>query len=108
MVRRWLEASSTDPVLQESNVAPTDCQVDQRSRDSCSSNDDELRTAALKLLQSSSYAPLRRIQCDVRQAVVILHGDVSSYFLKQMAQTFIQRLHGIQSVTNLVQVRCGE
>jgi hypothetical protein len=36
---------------------------------------------------------------------VIVSGVVSSYHLKQMAQTIIQRLEGVQSVMNLVEVR---
>ena len=34
-----------------------------------------------------------------------VHGIVPSYYLKQMAQTIIQRLEGVQSVMNLVEVR---
>jgi hypothetical protein len=68
-------------------------------------DDDGLRIAALKLLQSSGYTALRRLRCEVTDAVVIVHGVLPSYFLKQMAQTIIQRLEGIQSVMNLVEVR---
>lgn len=77
----------------------------QRSRDLCGQEDDDLRIAAMKRLQSSGYAVLRRLQCEVTEGVVIVHGVVASYFLKQMAQTLIQQLDGIQRVTNLVEVR---
>jgi osmotically-inducible protein OsmY len=77
----------------------------QRSRDLGGREDDGLRSAALKLLQSSGYAALRRLQCQVTEGVVIVHGIVPSYFLKQMAQTVIQQLDGIQRMTNLVEVR---
>ena len=68
-------------------------------------DDDGLRIAALKLLQSSGYTVLRRLRCEVTDAVVIVHGILPSYYLKQMAQTIIQRLEGVQSVMNLVEVR---
>jgi osmotically-inducible protein OsmY len=80
----------------------------QRSRDSCGPDDDDLRSAALDRLQSSGYAALRRLQCQVTEGVVIVHGLVTSYFLKQMAQTVIQQLDGIQRVTNLVEVRVAD
>jgi hypothetical protein len=79
--------------------------VVQECRNFCGSGDDGLRTAVLDLLHSSGYAALRRLQCEVTEAVVIVHGILPSYFLKQMAQTIIQRIDGIQSVTNLVEVR---
>jgi hypothetical protein len=66
---------------------------------------DHLRTAALKLLRSTGYPALRSLQCEVREAVVFVHGVVPSYYLKQIAQTTILRLDGIRGVRNLVEVR---
>jgi hypothetical protein len=77
----------------------------QQSHDLCGREDAGLRSAAMKLLQSSGYAALRRLQCEIKEGVVIVHGIVASYFLKQMAQAVIQQLDGIQKVTNLVEVR---
>jgi hypothetical protein len=71
-------------------------------------DDDHLGAAALKVLQSSSYAALRRLRCDAAEAVVIIRGVLPSYYLKQMAQAAIQRLEGVQSVMNLVEVRVSE
>jgi BON domain len=76
-----------------------------RSPDSGCPGDDRLRIAALKLLRSSGFAALRRLRCEVTEAVVIVHGVVPSYYLKQMAQAVILRLNGIRSVMNLVEVR---
>ncbi len=67
--------------------------------------DDGLRTAALKVLRSSGYPSLRRLRCEVAEAVVRVHGVLPSYYLKQMAQVILQRLDGIRSVINLVEVR---
>ena len=79
--------------------------VVQRSCDCGWPKDDALGLAALKLLHVSSYTSLRRLRCEVTHGVVIVHGILPSYYLKQMAQTIIQRLEGIQSVMNLVEVR---
>jgi osmotically-inducible protein OsmY len=67
--------------------------------------DDRLHSAALKVLHSCGYAGLRRLRCEATDAVVIVHGVVPSYYLKQMAQTIVQRLDGIRSVVNLVEVQ---
>ena len=67
--------------------------------------DDGLRSAALARLRSSGYAGLRRLRCEVTDAVVIVRGTLPSYYLKQMAQSVILRLDGIRSVKNLVEVR---
>lgn len=77
-------------------------------RDFCRLGDDALRIAALNLLQSSGYAALRRLRCEVTGAVVIVQGVVPSYYLKQLAQTVLQRLNGIRTVRNLVEVRVAE
>ena len=68
-------------------------------------DDDGLRIAALKLFQSSNYTTLRRLRCEVIDAVVIVHGIVPSYYLKQVAQTIVLRLEGIEGVMNMVEVR---
>jgi len=67
--------------------------------------DDRLRSAAMKVLRSSSYSALRRLKCEGTGAVIAVHGVLPSYYLKQMAQSAIQRLEGIRGVTNLVEVQ---
>jgi hypothetical protein len=64
-----------------------------------------LHATALNLLQSSGYAALRRLRCEIRETDVIVTGVVPSFYLKQMAQTLILRLDGIHTVRNLVEVR---
>jgi hypothetical protein len=86
-------------------AAPASSYATQRSCDDPGPEDDGLRIAALKSLRSSGYAALRGIQCEVTQAVAIIQGVVPSYFLKQMAQSVIQRVDGVRSIRNLVEVR---
>lgn len=104
-----LPALSFAPLAQKLRTERTmAASTSQRSRDLCGQEDDGLRSAAMKLLQSSGYAALRRLQCEVTEGVAIVHGVVTSYFLKQMAQTLIQQLHGIHRVTNSVEVRVAD
>jgi osmotically-inducible protein OsmY len=64
-----------------------------------------LRTAAMERLESSGYTAVRKLRCEVAEAVVVVTGSVPSYYLKQMAQAMVQRLEGIRRVVNLVEVR---
>jgi hypothetical protein len=66
---------------------------------------DRLRFAAMKLLQSSGYSALRRLTCEATEAVIAVHGVLPSYYLKQIAQSAIHRLEAIRGVTNLVEVQ---
>jgi hypothetical protein len=79
-----------------------------QSRVGCGAECEAVRTAARTALQLSSYAPLRRLRCEVTEAEVIVAGVLPSYYLKQMAQTVLQRLDGIRTVVNLVEVRAAD
>jgi osmotically-inducible protein OsmY len=86
-------------------TAPSVPLATQRCSDHDPLGDDALRVAALKLLHSNGYTALRRLRCEVTEGVVVVHGVVPSYYLKQMVQTIVRRLKGIQGVMNLVEVR---
>jgi len=60
------------------------------------------------VLHSSPYAAIRRLHCEVTEAVVFVYGVVPSYFLKQVAQTLLKQLEGILNVSNMVEVRGGQ
>ena len=58
----------------------------------------------LKLLESS-YVELRRMGCEYRQGVLTLSGRVTSYYLKQLAQTLAMKTEGVDAVDNRLVVR---
>jgi hypothetical protein len=60
--------------------------------------DDCLRSAAPARLRSSGYAGLRRLRCEVTDALVIVRGVLPSYYLKQMAQAVLLRLDGMPRI----------
>lgn len=66
--------------------------------------DDLRRNAVLSLLRDSGYDALRNLRCEVFGDVVIVSGVVPSYFLKQMAQTFILKLGWIKGLSNQIEV----
>ncbi len=66
--------------------------------------DDRLRDAILNGLRQSGYRALARVQCEVVGGTVALSGVVPSFFLKQIAQTIIMRMSGVQRLTNHLDV----
>lgn len=56
------------------------------------------------VLRDSSYPALRRLSCCYDAGVLIIQGRVSSYYLKQMAQTLLGRLSGVRTINNQVEV----
>jgi osmotically-inducible protein OsmY len=59
---------------------------------------------ALRFLRSSNYSELRTIQCESRDDVLILRGQVSTFFMKQLAQERIRSMEGVRAVINDLQV----
>ena len=59
---------------------------------------------ALRFFRSSNYSELRTIQCESRYDVLILRGQVSTFFMKQLAQERIRSMEGVRAVINDLQV----
>ncbi len=55
-------------------------------------------------LAVSPYLPLRTLTCDSHEGVLALRGQVDTYYLKQMAQTLVRDVPGVEEVNNQVQV----
>jgi hypothetical protein len=61
-------------------------------------------TVAQEELSRSSYSEVRQIRCHWRNGVLSLHGRVSRFYLKQIAQTLVlQQLEGV-ALENCVEV----
>jgi hypothetical protein len=56
-------------------------------------------------LRNSAYRGIRKVSCVVQDGVLILHGRVPSFFLKQIAQSLlIRRLCGAVVIDNRLEV----
>ena len=55
-------------------------------------------------LITNPHVPSHRVRVEATEGRVVLKGDVSSFFQKQMAQECIRRLDGVQRIDNLLQV----
>jgi hypothetical protein len=68
-------------------------------------HDDRVRQGVLNSLRNSGYWTLSRLECVVTDGMVVLSGSVSSYYLKQMAQTLVLRNTEIKIFENRIEVR---
>lgn len=70
-----------------------------------SDRDDELRTDVAQALASRGYHALRVLRVSVEDGCVCLHGCVSSYFLKQVAQSAAMSVPGVSRLFNHIEIR---
>jgi osmotically-inducible protein OsmY len=55
-------------------------------------------------LRGNPYQALKQISCEYRDGTLILHGRLPSYYLKQVAQTAVARVAGVERVVNHIEV----
>ena len=56
-------------------------------------------------LRSNALRGLAQVTCEMQQGMAILHGKVSSYYLKQLAQEVVKNVDGVAVVINRVHVQ---
>jgi len=66
--------------------------------------DSDVETKAQHLLAQSNYLALRRLRCEFHDGSLVLNGRVPTYYLKQVAQTIVRQLPGVQQIENRVDV----
>ena len=60
--------------------------------------------AARGLLQQSPYQVLRRVRCEFHEGILTLRGEVPSFYMKQIAQTTVRRVLGVEVLVNRLEV----
>lgn len=81
-----------------------------RQTANCESNasdsfDGKLQAKAEAVLSTCPYREVQKINCVLRNGVMFLRGQVSSFYLKQIAQTIMMNIQGVRQVVNAIQVR---
>lgn len=66
--------------------------------------DRSLADAAAEILRESPYHQLRKVRCEFCEGVLVLHGQVPSYHMKQLAQSVVQSLEEDVDVDNRIEV----
>ena len=67
--------------------------------------DQAVEAAARSRLCSTGYASVGRVGCRFDDGTLVLSGNVTSYYQKQIAQTAVMSLSGIDRVVNEIKVR---
>lgn len=77
-----------------------------RSPDSptAKSSYEEVTIAAEYRLRSCKNRELGRLQCEVQDGWLIIRGQVSSYYFKQLAQELVRSLVGVDRIVNQLEV----
>ncbi|QDU88953.1 BON domain protein [Pirellulimonas nuda] len=51
-------------------------------------------------LRARKYAELNSVECEIFRGFAVLEGEVSTYYLKQLAQETVLHIDGVASVSN--------
>jgi osmotically-inducible protein OsmY len=84
------------PLIMERNPTPTSYVR------MLSSLQDVIAAVAESRLIKSSYAEVRGLSVEVHADTVLLRGRVSSYYLKQVAQSLVGGVSGVEEIDNQV------
>jgi osmotically-inducible protein OsmY len=60
---------------------------------------------ARRRLDEQPYQQLRRVRLKYDEGVLTLDGSVNSYFIKQVAQTAVRGVAGVDKIVNRLEVR---
>jgi osmotically-inducible protein OsmY len=66
--------------------------------------ENQILSAVERRLRRSTYSPIRNLHCEFHDGVLTLRGRLSSYFLKQVAQSLVVHMEGVEKVQNRVEV----
>jgi len=70
----------------------------------CNPADENLARLVRQAFCDGRYRELRQITCTAHEGCVTLNGAVDSYWLKQLAQTEIQSVPGVELIQNKIVV----
>jgi osmotically-inducible protein OsmY len=59
---------------------------------------------AERCLRCNSYLALKNVSCEFNEGILTLRGCLPTYYLKQIAQTAVARLDGVNRVNNQIEV----
>ena len=59
---------------------------------------------AHRLLWNSSYHTVRTVRCTFQEGVLTMEGRLSSFYLKQIAQTTVKGIEGVDRIENRIEV----
>jgi osmotically-inducible protein OsmY len=63
-----------------------------------------VEACAAAQLRRSGYSEIRHVTCRFHEGILCLRGRVSSYYLKQIAQTIVLELENVRETNNQLEV----
>ena len=64
----------------------------------------QVEAEAQQRLGQSPYPTLRCVSCCFDDGVLTMRGRVASFYLKQVAQTAVSKLHDVERIENCIEV----
>lgn len=64
----------------------------------------DLAEVARSCLRTNPYPDVKSLECEYHEGVLMLRGQVSTYYYKQLAQEAVRDIQGIESIVNVVKV----
>ena len=61
--------------------------------------------AARRRLGRSCHWQVRQVTCRYHEGVLLLYGQLPSYYLKQLAQEAVRNLEGVEEIINRIEVK---
>ena len=52
------------------------------------------------VLRESPYQEIRNLDCEFNEGILTLNGVLTTFYMKQLAQTAVNRLEGVEQVRN--------
>jgi osmotically-inducible protein OsmY len=89
------------PMLVKSNQAAVRCAAVATK---CELASDPVVDAVRRCLRASPYRQVRTLSCEHREGVLVLRGQVSSFYHKQVAQEAVRHFPGVEVIINAVDV----
>ncbi len=65
----------------------------------------DLQSRAQASLQTSRYSEVQKTTCKCHHGVLYLQGEVTSFYLKQIAQTMLMNVPGVTHIINTIHVQ---
>lgn len=69
---------------------------------------DDVQSRAQASLRACPYREVRNTTCLFHKGVFLLRGDVSSFHMKQIAQTVLMNVEGVKHIVNTIHVRTAD
>jgi osmotically-inducible protein OsmY len=69
---------------------------------------DDVQSRAQASLRACPHREVQKTTCLFNKGVMLLQGDVSSFHLKQIAQTILMNVEGVRHIVNTIQVHAAD